>query len=52
MFFEYSFLHIGYKKFNLEKNRLNYYFVWFILQPVYFIVVSVLGAFGIFSWKK
>lgn len=51
-FTEYAFLSIGYKKLNLEKNKLNFYLPWFILQPVYFVVVSIMGAFSIFSWKK
>lgn len=52
LIFEFGFLKAGYKKFNLDKKRLNFYLVWFFLQPIYFIVVSVLGALDIFSWKK
>jgi cellulose synthase/poly-beta-1,6-N-acetylglucosamine synthase-like glycosyltransferase len=49
---EYGFLKFGYKKLNLKKNKLSFYLPWFIMQPVYFIVVSFMGAFSIFSWKK
>ena len=49
---ELSFLRKGYKKFGEEKNRLKFYPLWFILQPVYFILVAMLGALNIFSWKK
>ncbi|MDO9578379.1 MAG: glycosyltransferase [Candidatus Cloacimonadales bacterium] len=51
-FSEYAFLNLGYKKLNLEKNKLNFYLPWFILQPVYFVIVSIMGALDIFSWKK
>ena len=50
--FELNFLKLGYKKFGEEKNRLKFYPLWFILQPVYFILVAMLGALNIFSWKK
>ncbi|MBC8414944.1 MAG: glycosyltransferase [Candidatus Cloacimonetes bacterium] len=50
--FELSFLRLGYKKFGEEKNRLKFYPLWFILQPVYFILVAMLEALNIFSWKK
>jgi cellulose synthase/poly-beta-1,6-N-acetylglucosamine synthase-like glycosyltransferase len=49
---ETMFIKFGLRKFSEEKNKLKFYPVWFILQPVYFVVVSVLGAFSIFSWKK
>lgn len=50
--FELSFLKNCYEKFGEEKNRLKFYPLWFILQPVYFILVAMLGALNIFSWKK
>jgi cellulose synthase/poly-beta-1,6-N-acetylglucosamine synthase-like glycosyltransferase len=50
--FEFGFLKESYKKFDEEKNRLKFYPLWFILQPVYFILVAMLGALNIFSWKK
>ncbi|RLC53029.1 MAG: hypothetical protein DRI23_01465 [Candidatus Cloacimonadota bacterium] len=49
---EFRFLKIGFNKFAEEKNRLNFYLLWFILQPVYFIVVAFKGAIDQFSWKK
>ncbi len=49
---EFLFLKLGFVKFKEEKNRLKFYLVWFILQPVYFIVVAFKGAIDQFSWKK
>lgn len=49
---EYGFLKRGYEKLNLAKNRLSFYPAWIILQPVYFVIVSILGGLNLFSWKK
>ncbi|MCF7792454.1 MAG: glycosyltransferase [Candidatus Cloacimonetes bacterium] len=49
---EINFIKKGLKKFGEEKNKLSFYPLWFILQPVYFIVVACLGAFSIFNWKR
>lgn len=50
--FEINLIKKGLQKFGEKKNKLNFYPLWFILQPLYFIVVACLGAFSIFNWKK
>ncbi len=50
--FEINFIQKGLVRFGESKNKLNFYPLWFIMQPVYFIVVAFLGALSFFSWKK
>jgi cellulose synthase/poly-beta-1,6-N-acetylglucosamine synthase-like glycosyltransferase len=49
---EQILIRFGLEKFQTEKKKLNFYPVWFILQPVYFLAVAVGGMFGLFKWKK
>lgn len=50
--FETAFIKKGLKKFLEENQRLKFYPFWFFLQPVYFIIVALMGAFDLFNWKK
>ncbi len=50
--FEYKFLQLSFDKFYEDKKRLKFYFIWFLVQPFYMIVVALMGALNIFSWKK
>ncbi len=49
---EYNFLKKNYIKFILEKKVLSFYPLWFILQPVYILSVSMMGLFDVYKWKK
>ena len=49
---EYQFIKLGFSIFRIEKNKLKFYPIWFILQPVYILVVSILGLMDVFKWKK
>lgn len=49
---EFQFLKFGYTMLHEEKNRLKFYPVWFILQPIYYVLVLIMGTFNIFYWKK
>jgi hypothetical protein len=37
--------------FEEQKMRLNFFPLWFILQPLYLVIVTVRGLFGAFKWK-
>lgn len=49
---ELNLLMIGSRKFKEEKKILNFYPLWFILQPVYILIVALFGAFDFFRWKE
>lgn len=51
-FIEFCLIKEGFEKFKLKKNRLNFYPVWVILQPVYMLIVAILGLLSLFKWKK
>ncbi|MCF7918670.1 MAG: glycosyltransferase [Candidatus Cloacimonetes bacterium] len=50
--FEMSFLKYVFKKFKEPPESVKFYPVWFILQPLYVLIVSTSGFFGWFMWKK
>lgn len=52
VFLEYDLIKQGYQIFQLKKNKLNFYPVWLIMQPVYILIVTFLGIFDVFRWKK
>jgi len=52
MILEYDFIKLGFKVFELKKNKLKFYPFWFIMQPFYILLVTLLGILGIFKWKK
>ena len=52
MIFEIQFLKKSFGFFQVEKKLLKFYPIWFFIQPVYMVLISILGAFSIFSWKK
>ncbi len=37
--------------FRIEKRKFNFYPIWFLIQPIYILVVSLLGQLGVFRWK-
>jgi len=49
---EYHFLKSSFKTFKIESKILKFYPSWFILQPIYMIVVASFGMFNVFRWKK
>ncbi len=49
---EYKFLQTSFGIFRIEKKMLKFYPLWFILQPVYMIIVASFGFLNIFHWKK
>ena len=52
MILEIRFLKSSFDLFKLDKKLLKFYPVWFVIQPVYMVLISCLGALNIFSWKK
>jgi cellulose synthase/poly-beta-1,6-N-acetylglucosamine synthase-like glycosyltransferase len=52
MLFEYEFLKLGCEIFKLKKNKLKFYPIWLIMQPIYILLVTILGILGFFKWKK
>ena len=52
MIFEIQFLKRSFELFQIEKRILKFYPIWFFIQPVYMVLISILGAFSLFSWKK
>jgi len=52
MYLEFRFIRSSFSIFQQGKNKLNFYPVWFILQPVYIFTVTVRGILGIFKWKR
>ncbi|NQV17596.1 MAG: glycosyltransferase [Armatimonadetes bacterium] len=51
-FSDFLFIKEGYRIFPNEKARKIFFPFWFILQPVYILVVTFLGILNIFRWKK
>lgn len=47
-----KFLARGREIFLIEKNKLKFYPYWFLLQPGYIFLVTLLGLAGAFRWKK
>jgi cellulose synthase/poly-beta-1,6-N-acetylglucosamine synthase-like glycosyltransferase len=37
--------------FKIEKHVFNFYLIWFFIQPVYILIVAILGQLGLFRWK-
>lgn len=52
MVLEYKFIELGFKIFDLKKNMLKFYPVWFIMQPLYILIVTILGILGFYKWKR
>lgn len=49
---EYRFLKRSFEVFKIENKILKFYPIWFIMQPIYMIVVASFGMFNVFRWKK
>ncbi|MCD4817152.1 MAG: glycosyltransferase [Candidatus Cloacimonetes bacterium] len=49
---ELIFINLGFDVFRIDKKRKSFYFAWFLFQPIYMIIVAVLGQLGFFKWKK
>jgi len=50
-FFEYRFINKVFNKFKIDNNRLNFFPLWIILQPIFGIIVSLMGQVNMFKWK-
>jgi cellulose synthase/poly-beta-1,6-N-acetylglucosamine synthase-like glycosyltransferase len=50
--FEYPLLKFSFNLFGEDKSKLKFYPYWFLVQPLYMIVVTVKGLFESFIWKK
>lgn len=49
---ETGFLRFVYRIIHEPQHMLYSYPVWYVIQPIYILIVAVLGFFGMFSWKK
>lgn len=49
---DFLFIKEGSKVFPNEKKSMRFFPFWFILQPVYILVVTFLGILNIFRWVK
>jgi len=49
---DYYFIRFAFGVFEIERVKLRFYPVWFFLQPLYIITVTILGIFSVFRWKK
>ena len=49
---DYFFVKYSSKIFYIEKERIRFFPVWFFFQPIYVLIVTVLGVFEFFKWKK
>ena len=50
--FEFFYVKKAAKLFLIKSNRLSFFPIWFILQPLYLIAVAVGGQLNLFRWKK
>ncbi len=50
--FDMFFVITAFKVFGIEQKRLSFFPIWFVLQPIYIVLVSILGLFEIFRWKR
>jgi hypothetical protein len=32
--------------------RGYYFWLWYVINPIYMLIVTILGLFSVFSWKK
>lgn len=49
---EIVFLKQAFKRLKIKKDKLNFYPLWFVLQPFYMILIAILSIFDFFKWKK
>jgi len=49
---DFYFIKKGFSVFYIKNEKLKFFPIWFILQPVYVILVGIIGQFNVFSWKK
>ncbi len=49
---EYIFLSSHFSTFENDRRRLKFIVIWSAIQPFYILVVTLLGLFDIFAWKK
>ncbi len=48
---DYTFIRKGYGCFRLNFDNLRFFILWFLLQPIYTLLVSILGFLSFFKWK-
>ena len=48
--FEFVLVKFGFEKFFIDKERLKFFPVWFVIQPFYIITVAIMGVFNLFKW--
>ncbi|MBN2460518.1 MAG: glycosyltransferase [Candidatus Cloacimonetes bacterium] len=46
------FIKKGFQVFGILKKRLKFYPVWFIFQPFYMLMVTLLGLISVYKWKR
>jgi len=49
---ELTFINFGFKVFRIDKRRRNFYMLWLLIQPVYLLIVAVMGQLDLFKWKR
>jgi len=49
---DYYFIKNGFSVFSIDSEKLKFFPAWFFLQPVYVILVGIIGQFNVFRWKK
>ncbi len=51
-FLDHKIIKKGFSIFLIEKQKLKFFPAWFLIQPVYIIMVGIIGQLNVFSWKK
>jgi len=48
---DYIVVRKGFNRFKINNDRMSFFLMWFLLQPIYTIIVGILGILRKFSWK-